>query len=106
MADWVTREAYSHEVSSCGFWAGDKAVTEAVFYAYAYPEPSAFQTYPIQPQAAFYNAQMREFILPYETVRQAADPEAMLLTFLQSTYEAAANLAHWDRGLLERSPGS
>ena len=106
MADWVTREAYSHEVSSCGFWAGDKAVTEAVFYAYAYPEPSAFQTYSIQPQEAFYNAQMREFVLPYETVRQAADPEAMLLTFLQSTYEAAANLAHWDRGLLERSPGS
>lgn len=106
MADWVTREAYSHEVSSCGFWAGDKAVTEAVFYAYAYPEPSAFQTYPIQPKEAFYNAQMREFVLPYETVRQAADPEAMLLTFLQSTYEAAANLAHWDRGLLERSPGS
>ncbi len=105
MADWVTREAYSHEVSSCGFWAGDKAVTEAVFYAYAYPEPSAFQTYPIQPQEAFYNAQMREFILPYETVRQAADPEAMLLTFLESTYEAAANLAHWDRELLER-PGS
>ncbi len=106
MADWVTREAYSHEVSSCGFWAGDKAVTEAVFYAYAYPEPSAFQTYPIQPKEAFYNAQMREFVLPYETVRQAADPEAMLLTFLQSTYEAAANSAHWERGLLERSPGS
>jgi Family of unknown function (DUF5996) len=106
MADWVTREAYSHEVSSCGFWAGDKAVTEAVFYAYAYPEPEAFQTYPIQPKEAFYNSQMREFILPYEVVRQAADPEAMLLTFLQSTYEAAANLAHWDRGLLERSPGS
>ena len=105
LADWVTREAYSHEVSSCGFWAGDRAVTEAVFYAYAYPEPSAFQTYPIQPKEAFYNAQMREFVLPYETVRQAADPEALLLTFLQSTYEAAANLAHWDRGLLERSPG-
>jgi Family of unknown function (DUF5996) len=106
MADWVTREAYSHEVSSCGFWAGDKAVTEAVFYAYAYPEPEAFQTYPIQPKEAFYNSQMREFVLPYEVVRQAADPEAMLLTFLQSTYEAAVNLAHWDRGLLERSPGS
>jgi Family of unknown function (DUF5996) len=102
MADWVTREAYSHEVSSCGFWAGDQAVTEAIFYAYAYPEPEAFQTYPIQPKEAFYNAQMREFILPYEVVRQAADPEAMLLVFLQSTYEAAANLAHWDRGLLER----
>jgi Family of unknown function (DUF5996) len=96
----------SHEVSSCGFWAGDKAVTEAVFYAYAYPEPEAFQTYPIQPKEAFYNAQIREFILPYEVVRQAADPETMLLTFLQSTYEAAANLAHWDRGLLERSPGA
>ncbi|PZV11091.1 MAG: hypothetical protein DCF20_20195 [Pseudanabaena sp.] len=106
MADWVTREAYSHQVSSCGFWAGDRAVTEAVFYAYAYPEPEAFQTYPIYPKEAFYNSKMREFILPYEVVRQAADPEAMLLTFLQSTYEATANLAHWDRGLLERSPRS
>jgi Family of unknown function (DUF5996) len=106
MADWVTREAYSHELSSCGFWAGDQAVTEAVFYAYAYPEPEAFQAYPIQPKEASYNAQMREFILPYEVVRQASDPEAMLLTFLQSTYEAAANLAHWDRELLERSPSS
>jgi hypothetical protein len=104
MADWVTREAYSHEVSSCGFWAGDKAVMEAVFYAYAYPEPEAFLTYPIQPKETFYNTQMREFVLPYEVVRQADDPEAMLLTFLQSTYEAAANLAHWDRGLLERAP--
>lgn len=101
MADWVTREAYSHEVSSCGFWAGGGAV-EAVFYAYAYPEPDGFKTYPIQPPEAFYHPQMHEFMLSYETVRQADDPEAMLLTFLHSTYEAAANLGHWDRTDLER----
>lgn len=103
MADWVTREAYSHEVSSCGFWAGGGAVTEPVFYAYAYPEPEAFQTYPIQPKEAFYHSQMHEFILPYETVRQATDPEAMLLTFVRSTYAAAATLGKWDRTTLERT---
>lgn len=103
MADWVTREAYSHEVSSCGFWPGGGSVTEPVFYAYAYPEPEAFQTYPIQPKEAFYHSQMREFMLPYEVVRQAADPEAMLLTFLQSTYDATANLSNWDRATLERA---
>jgi hypothetical protein len=102
MADWVTREAYSHEVSSCGFWAGGGSVTEPVFYAYAYPEPEAFETYPIQPKEAFYHSQMREFMLPYEVVRQAVDPEAMLLTFLQSTYEATASLGNWDRNTLER----
>jgi Family of unknown function (DUF5996) len=103
MADWVTREAYSHEVSSCGFWAGGGEVTEPVFYAYAYPEPVGFSTYPIQPPEAFYHPQMHEFMLPYEAVRQAADPDAMLLTFLQSTYEAAANLGNWDRAALERA---
>ncbi len=103
MADWVTREAYSHEVSSCGFWAGGGSVTEPVFYAYAYPEPEAFATYPIQPKEAFYHSQMREFMLPYEVVRQAADPEAMLLTFLQSTYDATASLGNWNRVTLERA---
>lgn len=103
MADWVTREAYSHEVSSCGFWPGGGSVTEPVFYAYAYPEPEAFQTYPIQPKEAFYHFQMREFMLPYEAVRQAADPEAMLLTFLQSSYDATASLSNWDRATLERA---
>lgn len=103
MADWVTREAYSHEVSSCGFWFGDGA-TEALFYAYAYPMPEEFKEYPIQPEAACYSSNMQEFILPYEAVRQANDPDAMVLEFLQSTYEAAANLGHWDRATLEYNP--
>ncbi|HEY9671129.1 MAG TPA: DUF5996 family protein [Waterburya sp.] len=104
MADWVTREAYSHEVSSCGFWPGGGAVVEPVFYAYAYPAPEGFQDYPIQPKEAFYSSQMQEFILPYEAVRQADNPDEILLTFLQSTYEAAANLGNWDRAALERAP--
>lgn len=103
MADWVTREAYSHEVSSCGFWPGGGSVVEPIFYAYAYPAPEGFRDYPIQPQGAFYSSEMQEFILPYEAVREAEDPDAMLLTFFQSTYEAAANLGHWDRDALERT---
>jgi hypothetical protein len=103
MADWVTREAYSHEVSSCGFWPGGGSVVEPVFYAYAYPAPQGFRDYPVQPQEAFYSSDLQEFILPYEAVRQADDPDTLLLTFLQSTYEAAANLGDWDRGELERS---
>ncbi|MBV9387845.1 MAG: hypothetical protein JOZ78_15590 [Chroococcidiopsidaceae cyanobacterium CP_BM_ER_R8_30] len=101
MADWVTREAYSHEVSSCGFWTGGGSITDPVFYAYAYPIPTGFQDYPIQPEAAFYSAQMQEFILPYEAVRQADNPDATLLTFFQSAYEAAANLGHWAQTELE-----
>lgn len=104
MADWVTREAYSHEVSSCGFWPGGGAVVEPVFYAYAYPAPEGFQDYSIQPEEAFYSSDMQEFILPYEAVRQASDPDAMLLAFFQSTYEAAANLGDWDRATLEQIP--
>jgi hypothetical protein len=104
MADWVTREAYSHEVSSCGFWPGGGLVVEPVFYAYAYPTPEGFRDYPIQPTEAFYSSEMQEFILPYEAVRQADDPDAMLLAFFQSTYEAAANLGQWDRDALEPSP--
>lgn len=103
MADWVTREAYSHEVSSCGFWFGDKSV-EALFYAYAYPPPEGFKNYPIQPQEAFYSADMQEFILPYEAVRQADNPDVKVLEFLQSTYEAAASLGDWDCDALEYKP--
>jgi hypothetical protein len=104
LADWVVREAYSHEVSSCGFWPGGGAVQEPAFFAYAYPEPHGFNEYPVQPEAAFYSSEMREFILPYEAVRQSQDPDAALLAFLQTTYEAAAALGNWDRASLERIP--
>ncbi len=103
VADYVTREAYSHEVSSCGFWPGSGPVPEPAFYAYAYPEPPGFKDFPVQPEGAFYSAAMKEFILPYEAVRRADNPDATLLAFLQSTYEAAADLGHWDRAALERS---
>src|SRR5436305_4215362 len=102
LPDWVTREAYSHEVSSCGFWPGGGAVPYPAFYSYAYPEPAGFADAPLKPEAAFYSADLREFILPYDAVRQSESPDATLLDFLQSTYEAAANLAQWDRGALER----
>lgn len=101
LPDWVTREAYSHEVSSCGFWPGGGAVPYAAFYSYAYPEPDGFSTAPVKPDAAFYSPDLREFILPYDVVRQAESPDDTLLDFLQSTYEAAADLARWDRGALE-----
>jgi hypothetical protein len=104
MADWVTREAYSHEVSSCGFWPGGGSVVDPVFYAYAYPAPEGFQDYSIAPKEAFYSSEMQEFVLPYEAVRQASDPDAMILAFFQSTYEAAAILGDWDRDGLEQSP--
>ncbi|MBW4467117.1 MAG: hypothetical protein KME07_16955 [Pegethrix bostrychoides GSE-TBD4-15B] len=104
MADWVTREAYSHEVSSCGFWPGGGSVVEPVFYAYAYPAPEGFRDYPVQPKEAFYSSELQEFILPYEVVRQAGEPDAVILAFLQSTYEAAANLGYWDRAALECTP--
>jgi hypothetical protein len=102
LPDSVTREAYSHEVSSCGFWPGGGAM-EAAFYAYAYPEPQGFKDYTVRPSAAFYSLDMREFILPYEAVRQADNPDETLLEFFQSTYEAAANLGNWDRAALERT---
>jgi hypothetical protein len=104
LADHVTREAYSHEVSSCGFWPGGGPLPEPVFYAYAYPAPPGFAEYPVQPASAYYNQDLYEFVLPYETVRTAEQPDEVLLTFLQSTYEAAANLGSWDRETLERSP--
>src|SRR5262245_41795679 len=102
LPDWVAREAYSHEVSSCGFWPGGGPVAHAAFYAYAYPEPDGFAAAAVKPGAAFYSKDLREFILPYDAVRQARNPDATLLDFLQSTYEAAANLATWDRAALER----
>jgi hypothetical protein len=101
LPDRVTREAYSHEVSSCGFWAGNSAMPYAAFYAYAYPEPAGFAAAAVSPAGASYNTGFREFILPYEDVRTSASPDDTLLEFLQSTYEAAANLAKWDREALE-----
>lgn len=100
LPDRVTRDAYSHEVSSCGFWAGAPGV-DALFYSYAYPEPAGYASYPVEPPSASYSREFGEFVLPYEAVRRSADPDGALLAFLQSTYEAAANLGHWDRGGLE-----
>ena len=102
LPDWVTREAYSHEVSSCGFWPGGGPVPYPVFYAYAYPEPEGFSAAPVLPGAAAYNKDLKEFILPYDAVREADDPDALLSSFLQSSYEAAADLGGWDRSALER----
>jgi uncharacterized protein DUF5996 len=98
----VMVEAYSHEVSSCGFWPGGGPVSEPVFYAYAYPEPQGFKNYPVRPTEAYYYTGMSEFLLPYEKVRIAESPDDVLLSFLQSTYEAEATLAEWDRNALER----
>jgi hypothetical protein len=92
-------------VSSAGFWPGT-GLGEAAFYAYAYPVPPGFDKYPIQPQAAYFHEKLGEFILPYEAVRTAEHPDKTLLSFLQTTYEAAAILAHWDRASLERKPSS
>jgi hypothetical protein len=102
LPDRVTREAYSHEVSSCGFWPGSGPIDYPAFYAYAYPEPPGFADARAQPSNAFYSPDYREFILPYEAVRASPRPDEMLLEFLQSTYEAAADLAKWDRKALER----
>ena len=98
--DWVMEEAYSHEVSSAGYFpAGGR---EGAFYSYAYPEPAGYPTYPVSPEGAAYDAQLGEFLLPYEVVRTADDPDAVLLDFLQTTYAAAADLGGWDRAALER----
>lgn len=97
----VMLDAYSHEVSSCGFWPG-AGVGMPSFYAYAYPEPEGFADYPIQPSGAYYNTTFKEFLLPYDVVRTASAPDETLLAFLQSTYEAAATLGGWDRAALER----
>ncbi|HVC68755.1 MAG TPA: DUF5996 family protein [Acidimicrobiales bacterium] len=101
-ADWVQEMAYSHELSSCGFWPGGSA--EGSFYSYAYPEPRGFAHRPVRPAAAYYDGDLGEFLLPYADVRAADDPEAMLLEFFQNTYEAAAELGDWDRAALEAAP--
>lgn len=98
------REAYSHEVISHGFWPGGAPVLEPAFYAYAVPEPPGLKDANVQPDAAFYHRELNEFILPYESVRTAASPEAAIRAFVESTYEQAADLARWDRPALERTP--
>ena len=102
-ADAITREAYSHEVISHGWWPGGGPVNEPAFYAYAAPEPAGLKTAAVQPAAAYYNTDLSEFILPYEAVRTSAAPEADLRAFLRTTYDAAATLARWDRDSLERA---
>jgi hypothetical protein len=103
LPDAVTREAYSHEVSSCGFWPGGGPVAYPAFYSYAYPTPAGFREATVRPRAAVYSSELGEFLLPYDEVRTAARPDDVLLEFLQSTYEAAANLGRWDRSALERN---
>jgi hypothetical protein len=101
LPDDVTREAYSHEVSSAGFWPGGEAINYPAFYSYAYPAPAGFAQARVLPQEAHYSPELGEFVLPYDAVRQARDPEAILMAFLQSTYNAAADLGAWDRHALE-----
>lgn len=103
-ADRITQEAYSHEVSSVGFWPGSGTITDAAFYSYAAPEPEGFRNATVQPAAAHYDTQLSEFILMYRDVRSSASPAANLLDFCQSTYEAGATLAKWDRDALEKQP--
>jgi len=105
LSDAVACEAYSHEVSSAGFWPGSGAIDYPAFYSYAYPQPEGFSASKVRPEAAFFSEQLGEFILPYDAVRNAKDPDAALLDFLQSTYEAAANAATWDRDALECALG-
>ena len=105
LPDAVAREAYSHEVSSAGFWPGGGAVTAQSFYSYAYPAPEGFAAAEARPAAAYWEPALGEFLLPYEAVRTAADPDAALLTFLRSTYAAAADLGGWDRAALECDEG-
>jgi hypothetical protein len=101
LPDTVTREAYSHEVSSAGFWPGGAGVDEPMFYSYAYPAPPGFNSVKGQPDAARFDQILGEFLLPYEAVRRAADPDLMLMSFLESTYSAAADLGRWDRATLD-----
>ena len=101
-ADSITREGYSHEVSSCGFWPGDRRFPHAAFYSYAAPSPEGFASAPVRPAAAQWNSQLGNFILKYDDVRAGDSPETDILDFCQSTYEAAANLGNWDRPSLER----
>jgi hypothetical protein len=103
LPDAVTREAYSQEVSSCGFWPGGGPIPHPAFYSYAYPAPPGFSEAPVRPEGAFYSQDLQEFLLPYDIVAQSANPDDTLLEFLQSTYEVAATLGGWDRRLLERN---
>jgi hypothetical protein len=105
LPDTVAQEAYSHEVSSAGFWPGNEVIPYPAFYSYAYPEPPGFADAAICPAEAFYSKDLSEYVLPYDAVRTAADPEATLMDFLASTYEAAASLGKWDRAALECAPG-
>lgn len=105
LPDAVTREAYSHEVSSAGFWPGGGGTDHPTFYSYAYPTPDGFQDHKVRPDGAFFSGELGEFLLPYDAVRAAPDPDAILLSFLQSTYEAAAMTARWDREALEAPLG-
>jgi hypothetical protein len=103
VASWVMTEAYSHEVSSCGFWPGNGGYGRAAFYVYAYPEPKGYGDARLSMSEAFYDKTIGQFILPYDAVRAAHDPDALLLSFLQETYAAAADLGKWDRKALERA---
>ena len=102
LPDRITREAYSHEESSAGFWPGGVTAADPIFYSYAYPEPAGFRSSQVEPAAARFDEALGEFVLPYDEVRRSADPETELMAFLQSSYEAAAGLANWDRTALER----
>jgi hypothetical protein len=105
LPDEVTREAYSHEVSSCGLWLGNRGAPDPIFYAYAYPTPEGFSESSVRPEGAFWLADLGEFVLPYEAVRTADSPDDALEAFFESTYAAAANLAGWDREHLEWGRG-
>ena len=102
LPDWVVQEAYSHEVCSCGFWPGGGPIPYAAFYAYAYPEPEGFAAAAVQPREAYYSDELKEFVLPYDAVRNSKSPDETLLRFLRSTYGAAADMGAWDRQSLER----
>jgi hypothetical protein len=104
-ANWAMREAYSHEVSSCGFWPGNGGYGRPAFYSYAYPEPPGFADAALRSADAFYDRQLGEFVLPYDAVRQCNNPDAILMAFLEDTYAAAADAARWDRAALERPAG-
>ncbi len=105
LPDWITREAYSHEVYSCGFWPGGANSPAAAYYAYAYPVPDQLGAASVQPAEAFWSGEMSEFFLPYDVVRTADDPDTTLMSFLESTYEAVADLAKWDRAVVELPEG-
>jgi hypothetical protein len=102
---WVMQEAYSHEVSSVGFWPGNGGFGKAAFYSYAYPEPPGFASAPVSPSATYYDPALGQFILPYDALRQAPSPDDELMNYLLGTYQAAADLGRWDRAALERAEG-